>query len=198
MGRKKKYTQSIPGLQNIWKQIKERCYNPKHPSFEYYGAKGVVVCKEWMDDYQSFLNWALTNGWKKGLQIDKDTIGDGKLYSPETCCFITAKKNSNTKSNNIYVEWEGVIMTVAEVCELEGFNNFRIYSRMKKGMSFEAALKTPVRKRGPSSLVEFMGEKLTFKEISRRTGAYYPRLVHNFRRKQLSILESIKQSTNAA
>ena len=31
----------------IWENIIQRCTNPKHPLFAYYGARGVSVCEEW-------------------------------------------------------------------------------------------------------------------------------------------------------
>ena len=84
-------------LHAIWQTMKQRCYNPRHPEYVRYGAKGVTVCTEWLNSAEAFITWALNNGWEKGKHLDKDTLSDqlGKprTYSPSTCCFITAKEN---------------------------------------------------------------------------------------------------------
>jgi hypothetical protein len=54
---------------------------------------GVEVCKEWLR-YSNFERWAIPN-FKEGFDLDKDLLGDGKLYSPDTCCFIPHLLNSN-------------------------------------------------------------------------------------------------------
>ena len=62
-----------------------RCYNKNAHNYYLYGEKGVTVCKEWVDDEIAFVNWSKANGWKKGLQIDKDILsrklGISQLYT---------------------------------------------------------------------------------------------------------------------
>lgn len=98
--RNTKFSHTIPKLYACWNDMMRRCYEVKNKGYLYYGAKGVRVCKEW-HNYQNFLNWALANGWRPGLQIDKDKKGTGKLYCPKYCCFLTAKENhpSNFKTS---------------------------------------------------------------------------------------------------
>ena len=50
------------------------------------------------------MKWSLENGWAKGLHIDKDILSEAKgihphIYSPETCQWITAKKNVGFATN---------------------------------------------------------------------------------------------------
>lgn len=85
-------------LYKIWKGIKSRCYVKSIPLYKYYGARGVAMCDEWLNNPEVFIKWALDNGWQKGLQIDKDKIaiekGEiGLLYSPEYCSILTQKEN---------------------------------------------------------------------------------------------------------
>lgn len=87
-----------------WNAMKNRCYNPKDPSYKWYGAKGVTVCDEWLDDPAKFVEWSVANEWEKGLHIDKDIkcselgISPG-IYSPETCQWVTAKTNVGYATN---------------------------------------------------------------------------------------------------
>jgi len=88
-------------LYTVWNSMIQRCYNPKHLSYQYYGARGITVCNEWLDNPVSFIKWALENGYKKGLTIDKDKHSPNKtgvIYSPEYCCFLTNTENNHYKS----------------------------------------------------------------------------------------------------
>lgn len=65
-----------------------RCYDKGNKGYRDYGAKGVRVCEEWLNNYQSFVDWCNANGIAKEKDLDKDTKGDGLLYSPENCSFV--------------------------------------------------------------------------------------------------------------
>jgi len=96
-------------LHKVWVSMRQRCYNPKNTHYEYYGGIGVTVCKEWKDSFVKFRDWALANGYKEGLTIDKDflkpTDGTSASYSPDTCVWATRQeqatyRNSVNKSNS--------------------------------------------------------------------------------------------------
>ena len=56
-------------LYGIWSGIKNRCYNKQDiKAYKYYGCKGINVCAEWKNNPEKFINWALSNKWKKGSQ----------------------------------------------------------------------------------------------------------------------------------
>lgn len=80
-------------LRAIRKAMLHRCYNENNRFFKNYGARGIKVCDEWKDSLEKFVDWALTNGWKKGLSIDRrDNNGH---YCPENCHWITISENSS-------------------------------------------------------------------------------------------------------
>ena len=86
-------------LFRIWQGMKDRCNNPSNPEYKYYGGKGVFVDSIWKDDFESFYNWAINNGYKDNLVIDKDILCDEnnlepKFYSPDTCLWITPEENT--------------------------------------------------------------------------------------------------------
>lgn len=77
-------------LYNVWASIKTRCLNPKSQAYKNYGGRGITICPEWAESYIVFRDWALNNGYKDNLQIDrKNTNGN---YEPTNCNFITIKK----------------------------------------------------------------------------------------------------------
>lgn len=91
-------------LYRIWKNIKTRCYS-KNYNTRFYKNIGVTMCDEWRNDFMSFYNWAMDNGYKDTLEIDKDYLCDHfgispKIYSPQTCIWITKKENVTYSSLN--------------------------------------------------------------------------------------------------
>lgn len=76
---------------SAWSRMITRCYCPsytsKNPTY-----KETVVCEEW-HNFQIFAEWFYTNHIA-GMSLDKDKLGDGTLYSPSTCSFISHKENS--------------------------------------------------------------------------------------------------------
>jgi hypothetical protein len=139
-------------LHNTWRRIIQRCNNPNNKSYKEYGARGVRICKEWENDFMSFYNWAISKGWKKGLEIDKDKIAkenglEPLLYSPERCSLLTRKENCRYRRNNRLITCRGMTMTLAEFAELVGEKSDIISYRMRHGWSEEDAIFTPFKRR---------------------------------------------------
>lgn len=49
------YTTSSLNLHSIYVGMVDRCHNPAHPVWSYYGARGITVCDAWRDDFQAFV-----------------------------------------------------------------------------------------------------------------------------------------------
>ena len=81
-------------LHGIWAQMRQRCSNPKNKSYKYYGALGVSVCEQWQQ-YGPFRDWAMKNGYKEGLTIDRiNTYGN---YEPDNCRWITIQEQQKNR-----------------------------------------------------------------------------------------------------
>jgi len=77
--------------------MKSRCYAESHIEFNHYGGRGIRMHQEWLDNPKSFYEWALANGWEKGLWFDR--IDVDKNYSPDNCRFVTPGLSSrNTRT----------------------------------------------------------------------------------------------------
>lgn len=108
----------------VYRGIMTRCYNVSNHGYRWYGAVGVSICDEWKDNPAAFVEWAIQNGWKPGLHIDKDILCEEKgikphIYSPETCQWVTAKVNVSFATNrDNYGKHPNVRLSHAEVAEL--------------------------------------------------------------------------------
>lgn len=74
-------------IYNTWYNMKRRCYDEKHSSYERYGARGIAVDDVWLDDFDSFLEWSLSNGYKDDLTLDR--IDSNLDYYPSNCRWST-------------------------------------------------------------------------------------------------------------
>ena len=87
-GHGKRYTR----IYRTWINMKQRCLNPKEIHYKRYGARGIKVCNEWVNNFMSFYEWAMRFGYKDNLTIDrKDNDGN---YEPNNCQWITNAENA--------------------------------------------------------------------------------------------------------
>lgn len=132
-------------LYKVFNSIKGRCYNKNNLSYNLYGGEGVTVCKDWLNNPQLFIDWALSNGWQKGMEIDKDIKG-GKIYSPENCLVVSKLDNCNMRRNNHFLEYLEERLTMAQWARKTGINEDCISMRIKHGWSVEDTLTKKVKK----------------------------------------------------
>lgn len=125
-------------IYRVWNGMKDRCYREKSDDYPDYGGRGVIVCDEWKDDFMAFYNWAICNGWKKGLQIDKDlkakemNLPAPLIYSPEWCRFVTPADNSNGRRSNRVIEYKGERRSLSEWSKLIGLNRITLRGRLER------------------------------------------------------------------
>lgn len=96
-------------LMLAYKNMIGRCHKESHQAFKNYGARGIEVCKEWRNSRQEFIDWALGNGFKDGLTLDRSD-NDGP-YSPANCRWITMKQQQSNRRSNRFIEFDGETKT---------------------------------------------------------------------------------------
>lgn len=70
-------------------------YRPSNDNYKYYGALGITICDEWLNDFSTFANWSLANGYTDELTIDRKDNTRG--YSPDNCRWITIQEQQRNK-----------------------------------------------------------------------------------------------------
>jgi hypothetical protein len=125
-------------LYGVFWAIKERCLNLKCSAYKWYGGRGIKICAEWNSDYEVFKEWAHSNGYKKGLQIDRiDNDGD---YCPENCRWVTSKDNNRNTRYNKYITYEGKTQCFSAWAEELNMRNAVVRDRFYRGLPLDKVL----------------------------------------------------------
>jgi hypothetical protein len=82
----------------VWKSFNRRCYNKLDNAYSRYGERGITVCNEWKNDFKTFYDWAISNGWNEGLYIDR--INNDGNYEPINCRFVSSAESAQNRSRN--------------------------------------------------------------------------------------------------
>lgn len=130
-------------LNPLWSAMRGRCNNKNYQDYRYYGGRGIKVCKEWEDDFLNFYNWAISNGWERGLTIER--IDNNLGYSPENCRWATRKEQARNKRNTIRLTYNGQTLSISDWSDLNklGLTAKIIKERLGLGWPVDRILNTP-------------------------------------------------------
>ena len=74
-------------LRGIWRGMIARCTNSNHQSFNHYGMRGIRVCDDWNNSFDSFYKWSISSGCSNDLSIDRINVNGN--YEPSNCRWET-------------------------------------------------------------------------------------------------------------
>ena len=117
--------------------MKSRCYNPNVPNFKYYGGRGITVCDEWKESFQSFYEWAIESGYADKLTLDRKD-GNGN-YEPSNCRWADRYTQLNNTCRNHYITHNGETKTAAMWARQYGLPRNTFNKRIRRGWDFDRA-----------------------------------------------------------
>ena len=106
-----------------WASMLQRCTNPKHTSYKHYGARGISVCREWAESFESFL--ADMGMRPPGKTLDR--IDNELGYSKANCRWATDDEQANNRRRTAPVTAFGVKRTCRETAQLFGIPERTLY-----------------------------------------------------------------------
>jgi hypothetical protein len=112
-----------------WQNAKQRCYwQPKH-NYKNYGGRGISMCDEWKNSFESF--YAYMGNRPPGLTLER--IDTNKGYEPGNCIWADLKTQGRNKTNNRIIYYNGLFLTLAEWEERTGIPRDSINYRITMG-----------------------------------------------------------------
>lgn len=139
-----KHGKSNTRIYRIWKAMKDRCYREKNIAFRNYGGRGIKVCDEWYHDFETFCEWAMSNGYSNELTIDRIDVNGN--YEPSNCRWITLKEQSNNTRTNHRLVYKGVSKNISQWADALNIKRATLQRRIDLGWSIERALTTPKKR----------------------------------------------------
>lgn len=129
---------------SVWRNMKIRCNDPRDKYYYRYGGRGIKVCPEWENSFENFYEWALRNGYQKGLSIDR--IDNNKGYSPDNCRWVTMHEQNRNYSRNHMITYKGETKCLEDWAQEIGLCRATIFLRLKNGATVEEAFDTRDRR----------------------------------------------------
>lgn len=132
-------------LYNTWRGMLNRVTNASYIDSHRYVGRGITVYGPWRK-YMVFREWALNNGYKEGLQIDRRDNDKG--YHPDNCRFVDKVTNVNNRSITFMVNYKGetksLMLLLRDLNLMDRVGAIR--NRLRYGWDHTKAIETPVRK----------------------------------------------------
>lgn len=118
--------------------MKRRCYDAKRKDYQYYGARGIQVCDEWLNDFQAFYDWAINNGYRDGLTIDR--INNDGNYEPSNCRWATMEQQNNNTRLTKHIKYSNYNYSISQWGRILNIDSSTISKRLKDNWDIEKLL----------------------------------------------------------
>lgn len=138
-----KHGDSHTKLHICWVNMIDRCTNKNCTGYKNYGGRGITICKEWIKDYLTFKEWAVSNGFCKELTLDRINVNGN--YEPSNCRWITQQEQCNNRRATTFLEMDGITMPLADWSRKLNIKIITIHGRLRRGLSVKDALTLPVK-----------------------------------------------------
>ena len=71
------HVRSNTRLYEIWKGAKRRCTSPSCKDYPDYGGRGITMCKEWLENFDAFLDLAWDHGYNPERSLEREDVDKG-------------------------------------------------------------------------------------------------------------------------
>lgn len=125
----------------IWKDMRNRCYNPNNHKYSRYGGRGIKVCDSW----QNFWNFYHDMSKRpKGCSIDRIDVNKG--YSPDNCRWATVEVQENNRTTTRFVIIGGEKKSIKQWSDIYSISDKTVRDRIYRGWDTIKSITTPARK----------------------------------------------------
>jgi len=145
---KLKYSHGFSGdiEYSIFRNMIDRCENPKNESYVHYGAIGIRVSEEFHD----YSTWLEHIGRRPSADYSLDRISVFGHYERGNIRWTTREQQQRNKRDTKYYEYNGESHCLMDWAEILGFDYGLVHGRIWKGWDFKKAVETPAREKRPN------------------------------------------------
>lgn len=122
-------------IYRCWRNMFQRCYSPKNKEYKNYGGRGIFVCEDW-HDFKKFYAWAIANGYRDDLTIDRIDVNKG--YCPENCRWADWYTQARNRTNNVFITIDGKTMIQEDWARELNISSATLRKRRKKNVISES------------------------------------------------------------
>lgn len=117
-------------LHDVFRRMRNRCYNPNCDVYKHYGERGIKICDDWLNDFDSFYDWAVRNGYEYGLSIERIDVNGN--YCPKNCIWIPLKEQAHNRRDTVYVCFRNQKISLAKICNDLDIDYYKIASYINR------------------------------------------------------------------
>lgn len=125
-------------LYKLWRSMKNRCQFKTNLSYKNYGGRGIKVCDEWLNDFMNFYNWAMANGYKDDLTIERIDVNGN--YEPNNCKWINNIEQAWNRRSSYFITYNNETHCLAEWAKIYNIKYNTLWARIKRGSTFKEAI----------------------------------------------------------
>lgn len=119
-----------------WMAMKRRCTYPRHPAYHLYGGRGISVCPQWLNSFETFL--ADMGPRPRGCSLDR--FDNAKGYDKSNCRWADKYTQANNRDTTTLLTVDGVTKPLAEWSRVTGLKPSTIRERVKRGWSHDRCI----------------------------------------------------------
>ena len=141
-----------------WTSMKQRCDNKKSPDYHRYGGRGI----SYQDSWRLFNNFLADMGERpEGTTLDR--IDNDKGYCKDNCRWAIIETQSNNKSSNVFITYDGETKTLMQWSRYTGIKYSLLQWRINKGWNMERVFTTKPRNKLPNGQgARYKKEKISY------------------------------------
>lgn len=131
-----------------WSRMKSRCLNPNFASYPSHGGRGIRVCQEWIDSFETFNNYVKTLPGYDNPELSLDRLDNNGHYEPGNVRWATKSEQQRNKRNNQLITFNGKTQLLRDWAVELNLNFNTLSTRFFRGWSDEEILERPIAHKG--------------------------------------------------
>lgn len=120
-----------------WESMKSRVLNPKNKHYKNYGGRGIKICENWLNSFESFFK---DMGIKPNKKYSLERIDVNGDYEPSNCRWTSRYIQDRNKRNNIHICYNNENFILTDLAKKVNMHPQTLKARLARGLPIEEAI----------------------------------------------------------